>query len=325
MSAAAVAQVTAAPAVSRAEECLQPAAAQRGAPLYPPELLERKEGGKVSVELTFTEPDERPQVKVVDEEGHRLLIGAVLDHVRTYRVPCIAPGQQPVVLRQQFVFIPTDGRKVTYTRPIDADVARVDVLLRCMTHVEPQSKPDYPSAALQLNEQGTVALRLTFRDKERAPDITVANDADSARLARGAQSYAQGYRLPCHDGRPAELVMFYDYRIQDAPRTVLRDQDLLTFLRSVRDLKKANAYFDFNQMGCPFDVRMSLYQPFSANRVFQVGQPNLERSMFLDWLSRQELNIDRRTLHRVLGQQWTVSVPCTVLHLGASAGGGASK
>ena len=38
----------------------------------------------------------------------------------------------------------------------------------------------------------------------------------------------------------------------------LKDMPLTSFLRYVKGIEQANAYFDFNTMGCPFEVRLKL-------------------------------------------------------------------
>lgn len=304
--------------------CLMPQAAQRGTPKYPERSFERREGGRVAVTLDFTTADGAPKVLVTDGGDLGEFKDAVLDHVRRYRVPCLKPGQA-ARLTQEFSFVPTDARKVRWLAPVDAADERRAQLLRCVVHQSPGTKPDYPQRALRDGAQGTVVLHVVFRSPDAAPTIAVVDDGLDGSLAKSAVQFAGGYRMPCHEGDPVSTTHLYKFRIQDGAYVTFNDVSLISFLRVVKGIKQAQAYFDFKEMGCPFDVRFVLNQPYSPNGVGEVGAPMSARSHFLDWLRRQELDLPRQTHNAVLGQITTVSVPCTVLDLGTTAGGGASQ
>lgn len=53
--------------------------------------------GNVVMELTFTAPDQPPQAKVLYASTHREHRDDWLDHVGTYRVPCLKPGERFVM------------------------------------------------------------------------------------------------------------------------------------------------------------------------------------------------------------------------------------
>ncbi len=295
-----------------------------GTPTYPQESFERRDSGRVLVELTFQHADAAPSVKVIEQSGGRSFVDSVRTFVEAYRVPCLEGGQS-ATLRQEFVFKPTDGRRASFYWPIDADARRQEELQACIAHQSPQARASYPELALRRGEHGTVVVRLTFSGATSLPAITVLDNAGSSILARAAVNHAEECRMPCHTGAPVEYVQFYTYRFEGEARVLLNDMPLTSFLRYVKGIEQTNAYFDFNTMACPFDVRLTLHQPFTANAVGELGTPNLERRFFLDWLSRRELNLDTKTLKAVITQQTTISVPCTILSLGNQAGGGASK
>jgi hypothetical protein len=304
--------------------CLTPAEAARGAPTYPEKSFERKESGRVSVALDFNAADREPKVTVTYGDDRRDLLRAVLDHVRKYRVPCLAPGQTARLL-QDFDFVPTDGRKVRWLAPIDADDVRRSRLADCVLHKKPGTKPDYPWRALRNETQGTVVLRLSFSAPDAAPAIEVFNDAQSGDLATAASEFARDFRMPCHEGAPVGVTQFYQFRIEGGARTVLKDMSIRTLLGVIKDIRQANVYFDFGEMGCPFDLRFILHQPYGPNDVGEVGEPRPERRFFLDWLRRQQLDLPAPAHNAVLGDITTVSVPCTVLNLGTISGGSASQ
>jgi Gram-negative bacterial TonB protein C-terminal len=274
--------------------------------------------------LTFQRPDAAPSVKVIDEMGGRPFVDSVRTFVEAYRVPCLEGGQS-ATLRQEFVFRPTDGRRAYFSPPIDADARRQERLRACIAHQSPKEQIQYPNEAAKRGEHGTVIVRLTFSDATSPPTITVLDGVNSSALRRAAVSHAEGHRMPCHEGAPVEYVQFYTYEFEGDARVRLNDMPLTSFLRNVKGIEQANAYFDFNTMACPFEVRLTLQQPFTANEVGELGTPNPERRFFIDWLRRRELNLDTKTLKAVIAQQTTIAVPCTILSLGNQPGGGASK
>jgi Gram-negative bacterial TonB protein C-terminal len=307
-----------------AQRCLTRGELTLGSPAYPQESFERRDAGRVLVELTFRRPDAAPAVNLIDEVGGRPFVESVRTFAEAYRVPCLEAGQS-ATLRQEFVFKPTDGRRAYFSPPIDADAQRQERLQECIAHQRPTERIQYPNQAASRGEHGTVVLKLTFSDATSPPAITVLDDVNSAALRRAALWYAEGYRMPCHAGAQVELVQFYTYKFEGDARVLLNDMPLTTFLRNVKGIEQANAYFDFNTMGCPFEVRLTLHQPFSDNAVGELGVRNPERRFFLDWLRRRELNVDTKTLRAVVAQETTIAVPCTVLSLGNQPGGGASK
>lgn len=315
---------TIAVAPSAAQRCLTRGELTLGTPIYPQESFERRDSGRVLVELTFSRADAAPSVKVVEESGGRPFVDSVRTFVDAYRVPCLERGQS-ATLRQEFVFKPTDGRRASFYWPIDADARRQEELQACIAHRDPRARISYPDRAARRGQHGTVVIRLTFADATSAPAIKVLDDVNSAFLTDAAVEHATGFRMPCHTGAPVEYVQFYTYKLEGDARVRLNDMPLTGFLHNVKGIEQANAYFDFNTMGCPFEVRLSLHQPYTANAVGELGASNPERRFFIDWLRRSELNLDTKMLKAVIAQETTISVPCTILSLGNQAGGGASK
>jgi hypothetical protein len=311
-------------APTAAQRCLTRGEVTLGAPTYPQQAFERRDAGRVAVELDFDRPDAAPRMRVTSSDGGQVFEDAVHAFVAAYRVPCLEAGQR-VQLLQEFVFRPSDGRRVVSTQPIDADGQRRSRMHACLKHLRPSERITYPALALSSGEHGTVVLKLEFVDPQSAPRVTVLDSGGNASLTFAARRYAIGFRIPCLDGGPVDTVQFYIFKFEGDARVVLTDTSLAPFLRSVKGIQKANVYFDFNTMGCPFEFHMKLFRPHGANRVGELGDPNPERRFFLDWLQRQELDFDAKTLNAALGQEMTVSVPCTVLNLGTTSGGSASQ
>jgi hypothetical protein len=131
--------------------------------------------------------------------------------------------------------------------------------------------------------------------------------------------------MPCLEGKPVEVNMFFTFKMEGGSRVLLKDLPLLDFLSAVKGIREANIYLDTREMACPFEVRFQLYQPFQLNRVGEVGEPNSARRFLIEWLQRVHLNIPPRQLNAVLGDSMTIQVPCITVNLGSSAGGGASQ
>jgi hypothetical protein len=328
LSSLALMQTTAAQTIavspSAAQRCLTRGELTLGSPVYPQESFERRDAGRVLVDLTFQRPDAAPSVNFIVEEGGRLFVESVRAFVDAYRVPCLEGGQS-ATLRQEFVFNPKDGRRAYFTWPIDADTRRQTRLQQCIAHQIPEARISYPIEATRQGEHGTVIIKMTFSDATSPPAVTVLDNANSASLTFAAAEHAEGYRMPCHAGAPVEFDQFYTYKFEGDARVLLKDMPLTLRRKLVKGIEQATVYFDFNTMGCPFEVRLKVFQPFSANLVGQLGAANPERRFFIDWLRRRELNVDTKTLRAVVLQEMTIAVPCTILSLGNQAGGGASK
>jgi TonB family protein len=315
----AVAQ-TATLAPSQALQCLTPTEPERAALAYPPDALKRKDGGVVRAEMRFDHPELEPDVTILGEPLEALA-GAVRAHLRRYRVPCLGVDQHTTLL-QEFRFNPTDGRQVMWTAPRDRGDAARDARLRCVTR---SPAPDYPAMAAREQQQGTVVVRATFSDGQNAPQVRVLDDTPDRALIEAALRAARQMRMPCHSGVTESVDVHYVFMIDGGDRVVVRDMPLINYLSSLKDIRHAQVYFDFNEMKCPFDVRILMQQPVANNQVGEVGESVPERAFFLAWLSRQRLVLPAKQQNRLIGQSFDVSVPCGALNLGRAAGGGASQ
>jgi hypothetical protein len=317
-------------APSPAQRCLTRGGPTLGTPAYPQEAFAVKVGARVVVDLEFASPTAAPLVRKIDAgDTDSRFARAFTDEVRRfigdYRVPCL-PANETTSLRQEFAFLPQDGRPVSMLSSMSEQERRAGRMSGCMRHAQPGTKPDYPMNDLRREQQGTVVLRAEFADGDSAPKLTVLDDGGSGALADSAREFAEGFRLPCHDKAGAvDFVQLYIFKIEGGARVVLKDTPLLSLLGNVKGIRSANVYFDLNTMGCPFDVRFTPMQPHAPNRVGEIGDTNVERRFFLDWLTRLQIDLPQRQLNAVTGQDAVVSVPCTILRLGSTTGGSASQ
>jgi hypothetical protein len=73
-------------------------------PEFPRDLNGPPPQGNVVVKLRFTGASDEPTVTVLTDAGSRVLRRLVLDHVRRYRMPCLAPSDKPFEAMQTFFF-----------------------------------------------------------------------------------------------------------------------------------------------------------------------------------------------------------------------------
>jgi hypothetical protein len=301
-------------APSEALACMTPPAAERGTPEYPPLALERKDEGTIRVELVFEQADAAPVLRVLSENYDSTMLAAVDRHVRRLRVPCQPAGAEPARIVMEFVFRPDDGRRVVALPPLDASEAERRRQAACLTRIEPGSKPEYPRKAMQDGEQGNFLVRLRFDDPTAPPAATFVAGRESGTLRRSLAAFLPGYRLPCLRGAPVALDVVFKFRLEGGDRVVINDMSL-TRLVSAAKTMPLPARFDFNRMGCPFDVRVDYYQPYKDNITHSVGEARPERREFLAWLAGVQLRLADDQQLRVLGDRFTVSVPCATMDL----------
>jgi hypothetical protein len=314
-----------------AQRCLTRGELTLGTPKYPDTAYQVRAKGRVTVELEFSAPDAPPKVVKLEaksEDGSRHATAferAVEEFIAAYRIPCLPPGEKSR-LTQEFAFEPFGKRDVTYIASFSADEQRADKFRGCVKHLTPDKRPEYPHADLRAERQGTAVVRAVFKDGANAPAVNLLDEGGSRWFGETGLAHAQGFRMPCHDGAGAvEFVFHYQFKIEGGNRVALTDAPLNTWVRYFKGYRDANVYFDTNTMGCPFEVDFTLMQPYSLNRVGEIGKANPERRFLLDWLTRQQFDFPAPSLNRLLGQRAVLTVPCMVLDVGGRSGGGASK
>lgn len=301
-------------APSEALACMTPPAAERGTPEYPPLALERKDGGTIRVELVFAQADAAPVVRVLSDNFDTTMLAAVERHVERLRVPCQLAGAEPARIVMEFVFRPDDGRRVAALPPLDASEAERRRQAACLTRIVPGERPEYPRKALRDGEQGNFLVRLRFDDPAAAPAVTFVAGRESGALRQSLSAFVPGYRLPCLQGAPVALDLTFKFKLEGGDRVVIDDMSL-TRLVSAAKTMPLPARFDFNRVGCPFDVRIRYFQPYKDNIAHSVGQAHPERREFLAWLAGVHLRLTDDQKLRVLGDRFTVSVPCATMDL----------
>ncbi|MRD46936.1 hypothetical protein GHT07_06585 [Caenimonas koreensis DSM 17982] len=292
-------------------QCLTSTEGPGARPVYPEGLYARKEGGRVVVEMEFSAPGQAPRVKVLGDAADADFVDAVKRHAGQLRVPCMQPGVL-VKLQQEFVFVPNDGRKVSWTTPEAGPSA--GYRRECITRIDSASKPEMPRRAAREGHTGAVIARIAFDGLNTEPTVTLAYAGPHRELAETVVDYAKGYRLTC-GGPKLSAMQSFVFRFSDSATTVLRDTTLVNFLRGVRNAAATPVFFDLNTMSCPFEVRLNYWQPASPNRVGEIGASVQARRPFLDWLATLRIKADTDIEAGVIGDSLTISVPCGKIDL----------
>lgn len=302
---AAASELTLAPSPAA---CLSPSAAQRGTPDYPDDLWTSGTAGRVQVELVFTGSDLQPEMKILRSEGGPEFVQSVRRHVRDLRLPCLESADIPMRLQFDFVFEPVE-RKGTAPEGIDPDRAEQERQLACVLNAA-GLKPDYPMQARSNNVQGRVLVEMRFVNADGPPEITLVTRPASKDLLPPVTQWAQQFRMPCHAGRPVQTRWTLVYRFEGDGRYGFKKLRLVDFLGSIRGIENQRVDFDFNTMGCPFEIRLQYLQPQRRNDVVQINEPNRMRQPFLDWLAGAELKIGEKNQDAVFGDKVVLTVPC---------------
>ncbi|MES2298698.1 MAG: hypothetical protein V4582_16765 [Pseudomonadota bacterium] len=302
-------------AQSPALACLTRAASAPTAPAYPPERYARKDGAEIHVSLRFSGADREPAIRVDDADASTDFTEAIREFARHYRIPCMASGDPAVTLRQAYVFIPNDGRKVVLPSELvdDADVARREQL-KCVTNVHGMDKPIWPSKALRSNAEEKLFLSYSFSAPDRAPELKWLVEPKNRDFRKALESYLDGLRLPCLKGEPITVTMLYVFEVEENAHTVLKDTTLPKLIGASKDYALP-AYFDFNTMGCPFSLRLTYQRPYALNAVHELEASLPARKPLLEWMQKFTFKLEDDVNRKVLGDTMTVTIPCGVLHL----------
>lgn len=304
-------QVTLAP--SAAVECLTPPLERRGDIEYPFAELKHGEKGRVKIEARFTVPEGPPELTVLESEGGETFVSAVKSFMRSWRVPCLPPGGGDARLVQEYVFKP-DDRKVSWGGPVDADDDARRAQLDCLRHESGGKIPPYPMAALREQTQGRVLATLRFEAPDRPPVVQTYARKSARLLQSTIDAWAQGYRMPCLQGKPVATNVVFIYRLE-GDAWGFKPLTLVSLLSQVKGIREQTLVLDTSTMGCPFDLKLFYYKPFLKNKVGMIGDADPARAPLLRYLEGIELDLRDRALDSVFADSTTVSVPCIKIDL----------
>jgi hypothetical protein len=303
-----------APEPSDAQRCLRHVDGPEAQPAYPSRAYNDNRGGRVQVEMRFAGPDRAPELRVLLHEGEADLLEAVQAHSRGLRVPCLAAGTEPAVLRRDYEFAP-DRRQVHWSGARDVEADGRDGLWGCLMHTSGRRAPEYPASARRAEIQGRVLARMEFHDPEQPPRLSVHSRPSASRLADVIEDWAKGYRLPCLIGPPMRATFTFVFMLEGDPAYGFREVNLRQFLGSVSGIEQQTLQLDTHQMGCPFELRMQYRQPDMPNLIGEPGNPVPARRPLLRWLAESELDLRGPLLDAIYGDTFKLAVPCLKINL----------
>ena len=294
--------------------CLMPEPAERGLPAYPLEAWKAGRAGNVKVELAFSSPTRGPEIRVLEDDPDESFAESVREHVRRLRVPCLLADEAPARVTISYAFRPA-LRQVAYSDAVDADDARRQAMMGCVRHVHGSMMPAYPSVARRDEVFGRVIARMRFTSAEAPPEVEVFAQRRARPLARAIESWASGYRMPCHAGQPVVGVWTFVFRFVGDGPFGFRPLTLVQLMPAVRGISRQRLSFDTHEMACPFDLRLVYRRPFLRNEVHQFGSAHPARRELIEWLRQAELDLDGQALDAIFGDETVVTVPCVRVDL----------
>jgi hypothetical protein len=218
-------------------------------------------------------------------------------------------------LRQDYVFDPLGPGVVMASAPVDAADAARRKQLACRTHIDgPRAKPAYPATSAARAEEGKILVRMRFTAPDRPPTVQIVAATPHRALRQAATNFSEGYRLPCLENGQLELDQVYAFVQEGSSRLLLRDMSLKTVLGAAKTYAKP-AFFDLNKMGCPFELRISYYQPWIKNHVAELNQSNPARAPLLNWLAGMVLDLPEKQNLTVMSDKFNLEIPCGIIDL----------
>jgi hypothetical protein len=231
--------------------------------------------------------------------------------LRAYRLPCLEAGESPAAIVQEFWWTPGTGRlEAGEILPTSAP----GLPMRASCYQAPSAKF---ASSEEPTELSKLLLYFRFTDGEAEPEVVIAHHVGSSAFVADVRRYVRGYK-PCADGKTTTGTWHEQTYVQQ-PRGVarprLRPLELSEFLARVRRVSGQQGHFDTRTMNCPFKVALELRQPAQANRATSVGPADPNRTVFLEWMGRQQMNFSAGFEAQVFLETLTITVPCQVLDL----------
>lgn len=283
-------------------------------PVYP----EAAAGAIVRVLMQFDSATEPPRVDVKFNNGGAPSEKAVLDHVGTYRLPCLKPGGSATA-KQEFQFVsPAPAAKIIEA-PLRDDTPDTRVSKECLRGVTEAPKPDFPDRGGMLRDMvrpGVVLTRLTFSRPDAPPAVEILYDGGDRRLAAAVESVVGAYRLACANvgEKPIVAMQNYFFKYGDGEPARLKPKlSLVQLLTLVKDMNAHKVRFDLTTMGCPFEVDVTAYKPYTENGIAEVGPRDPNRREFLEWLRAVTFEFPPAAKPTAIGSTSRIAVPCALL------------
>lgn len=281
--------------------------------------------GFIRAELTFTRADAAPTVVWLAPESVAPEVRqAALAQFAAYRLPCLKGA--PVRAVQEAQYQPGLGWLWPPVRPVATVAAPQSACLQWPPGMTLPQGPVFSEGFVR------VIAETRFDDAHpEAPDATVVllNSRGDRKIPKwfgqNVRNYVARYRLPCR--QPGEPVRAFrsEFSLSNGikpPDIELPPLSLSELLNKVPGRKGMRAFFDLDSMSCPFQLRLTHWQPAWPNEVREVAAavsaPNPNRTELMAWLAELELDIAPHEPLELLGHSRVIEVPCGRLQLSPS-------
>lgn len=282
--------------------------------------------GFIRAELTFTRADEAPTVVWLAPESVLPEVKkAALAQFAAYRLPCLEGP--PVRAVQEAQYQQGLGWLWPPVRPVATVAAPQSACLQQPAGMTLPPGPVFSEGFVR------VMAETRFDDAHpEAPDATVVllNSRGDRKIPKWfgqvVRNHVARYRLPCRQpGEPlrafrAEFNFFVD--VSQAPEIKLPPLSLAELLNHVPGRKGMRAFFDFDSMSCPFQLRLTHWQPAWPNEVREVvaaaSAPNANRRELMAWLAELDVDSAPHEPVELVGKSRVIEVPCGRLMLPSS-------
>lgn len=289
-------------------------------PDQPPKFPQRgsydRSSGFARVKLKFTSPDKAPEVQLLTNSLREDMLDVVTRYVDRYRLPCLQPADGTVSAVQEFEF--SNSQKAPLPLAPDEPTLRGRSDL-CYTRPKQDMVFNTLNAGREVNN---VVITMTFAgDGEQPPEVKVLHAQAVPFAIDTVVAWASGSRMSCRKAGDPPVVLRQSFQLYPpgVQRRVLKVEqlNLVDFLGMTQNPQADGVRFDFNTMACPFNVNYTAYGPALPNEVTD-GEKKADRAIFIDWLSRQNLNFSSPKQARALfGETLQIRVPCGELDLQA--------
>nr|WP_295769003.1 hypothetical protein [Rhodoferax sp.] len=164
---------------------------------------------------------------------------------------------------------------------------------------------------------GNVVVRMKFVQSDAPPEVEVLYSARHHLLASTGASMAQEYRMHCEKPLAAPVYATQTVRLRtaDAQGAAVKDMAFVPFLQSLDRASLGKVKFDLNTMSCPFDVKVTLIEPFAENTIAEAEARDPNRQEFLSWMRKVVFKYPPQNERFLVGESTKVTVPCMVLDL----------
>lgn len=271
------------------------------------------DSGLVRVAMRFTAPDRQPDVEVLAMAGHPSMVTEAVDHARRHRLPCMDPARGPVQAVQTLTFSRHgDDQQVRWGTAAHEPDPESAALMRCLRTPD-RGLHNYPGVFMK--DVNNFIARMVFVAPDQPPEITLDYSGGSPRQAQEVKEYLSQYRLPClpPGARPITTRQQISFQASGRRAALKASMALVDFLATIKDIRQQALDFNFDTMGCPFEVGWALGRPAVPNSVGQVGTPDRNRLEFLAWLSQLEMDLTPHGFDALLGSRTRLHVPCGAL------------